>query len=121
MPACDRYGIGILPFFPLANGLLTGKYRRGEPPPPNSRLANRPGGIDEHALGSVEQLEAFAAERGVSVLDVAIGGLASQPGVASVIAGATTPEQVTANVAAGTWEPTLDDLDALDEITLPGR
>ena len=119
MPACERFGIGVLPFFPLANGLLTGKYRRGAPPPPNSRLASRPDGIDEDALEVVEQIEAFAAERGVSVLDVAIGGLAAQPAVASVIAGATTPEQVTANVAAGTWQPTIDDLDALDEIIVP--
>ena len=82
MPACERFGIGVLPFFPLANGLLTGKYRRGEPPPPNSRLASRPDGIDEDALEVVERIEAFAAERGVSVLDVAIGGLAAQPAVA---------------------------------------
>jgi aryl-alcohol dehydrogenase-like predicted oxidoreductase len=119
VPACERFGVGVLPFFPLANGLLTGKYRRGAPPPPNSRLASRPDGIDEDALEVVEQIEAFAAERGVSVLDVAIGGLAAQPAVASVIAGATTPEQVTANVAAGTWQPTIDDLDALDEIIVP--
>lgn len=118
VPACTHHGVGILPFFPLANGLLTGKYRRGEPPPAGTRLAGR--SIDERDLQRVETLEAFAAERGIRILDVAIGGLAAQQGVASVIAGATRPEQVTANAGAGSWEPSADDLAALDEI-VPSR
>jgi aryl-alcohol dehydrogenase-like predicted oxidoreductase len=121
VPACLHHGIGLLPYFPLASGLLTGKYRRGEPPPPGTRLADR--GLppaDDPRFDVVERLEAFARERGVTLLDVAIGGLAAQPAVASVIAGATTPEQVRANVAAGAWRPTAEDLAALDEIA-PSR
>jgi aryl-alcohol dehydrogenase-like predicted oxidoreductase len=118
-PACEHVGVGILPFFPLEYGLLTGKYRRGEPAPEGSRLqvqSERLAGADWDAI---EALEAFAAQRDVTVLDVAIGGLAAQPAVASVIAGATRPEQVRANVAAGQWQPTLDDLAALDGLTIP--
>src|SRR5690606_32328195 len=122
VPACLHHGIGLLPYFPLASGLLTGKYRRGEPPPPGTRLADR--GLptaDDPRFDVVERLEAFARERGVTLLDVAIGGLAARPAVASVIAGATTPEQVRANVAAGAWRPSAEDLAALDEIAPPGR
>jgi aryl-alcohol dehydrogenase-like predicted oxidoreductase len=119
-PACERFGLGILPFFPLASGLLTGKYHRGEPPPAGTRLAARPEALTDQVFDVVEKLEKYAAERGRSLLDVAIGGLAAQRAVASVIAGATKPEQVRANVAAGSWEPTHDDLAALDEIA-PSR
>ena len=118
VPACERYGIGLLPYFPLANGLLTGKYRRGETPPEGTRLAG-PGArasSPSERFDVVERLEAFAAERSLSLLDVAIGGLAAQPAVASVIAGATSPEQVKANVAAGAWRPSADDLAALDAV-----
>jgi aryl-alcohol dehydrogenase-like predicted oxidoreductase len=118
VPACQQYGVGLLPYFPLANGLLTGKYRRGEAAPEGTRLAG-PRGAGELTDGRfdlVEALEAFAAERSLSLLDVAIGGLAAQPAVASVIAGATSPDQVKANVAAGRWRPTTDDLTALDGI-----
>jgi aryl-alcohol dehydrogenase-like predicted oxidoreductase len=115
-PACERFGIGILPYFPLANGLLTGKYRRGERPPAGSRLENRGELLTEENFTVVERLERFAAERGRGLLDVAIGALAAQPAVASVIAGATRPEQVRANVAAGLWEPGPSDLAALDQI-----
>jgi aryl-alcohol dehydrogenase-like predicted oxidoreductase len=115
-PACERFGLGILPYFPLASGLLTGKYRRGEPPAAGTRLAARPEALTDRVFDVVEKLEKYAAERGRSVLDVAIGGLAAQPAVASVIAGATKPEQVRANVAAGSWVPTPEDLAALDEV-----
>ena len=111
LPTCERLGVGFIPYFPLASGLLTGKYRRGEPIPEGTRLHGRE--LDEADLDRVEQLEAFAAELGVTLLDVAIGGLAAVPGVASVIAGATKPEQVRANAAAGAWEPTPDELAAL--------
>ena len=102
-PACERLRVSILPYFPLASGLLSGKYRRGER------------GADEQ-FDVVEALEAYAAARGIGVLDVAIAGLAAQPAVGSVIAGATQPEQVTANVAALRWEPSADDLAELDRI-----
>jgi aryl-alcohol dehydrogenase-like predicted oxidoreductase len=115
-PACERLGVSILPFFPLAGGLLTGKYRRGEPAPEGSRLAGRGEAGDERQFDVVEALGAFAAERGVGILDVAIAGLAAQPAVASVIAGATGPEQVAANVAAIGWRPSEEDLAELDRI-----
>lgn len=111
LPLCRRHGIGYVPYFPLASGLLTGKYRRGEPAPEGSRLAGRP--IDERDLEAVEALERVAAERGRSILELAVGGLASIPGIASVIAGATSPEQVRANAAAGAWHASEEDLDAI--------
>lgn len=113
LPACEHLGVGVLPFFPLANGLLTGKYRRGEPPPEGTRLADRP--IDDDALRRVEALGAFAAERGHTILELAFAGLLARPAVASVIAGATRPEQVAANVTAGDWELTPTDVAALRE------
>jgi aryl-alcohol dehydrogenase-like predicted oxidoreductase len=119
VPALLNYGIGLLPYYPLASGLLTGKYRRGEPPPPNSRIAawGRESTLTDATFDAVEALEAFAAARDITLLDVAIGGLAAKPAVASVIAGATSREQVVANVAAGSWRPTADDLAELDELT----
>ncbi|MEU1839111.1 aldo/keto reductase [Micromonospora chersina] len=119
IPACERFGLGMLPFFPLANGLLTGKYKRDEAPPAGSRLSG--GGRYAERLAAadwdtIEAIEAYAAERGVSMLQVAIGGLAARPAVTSVIAGATTPEQVRANAEAGTWQPTDEDLAALDAL-----
>jgi aryl-alcohol dehydrogenase-like predicted oxidoreductase len=116
VPACEHAGVGILPYFPLASGLLTGKYRRGEPAPEGTRLATRRDTLENADFDRVEALQRFADERGVSLLHVAIGGLAAQPAVASVIAGATRPEQVVANVAAGTWVPTADDLVALNDV-----
>jgi aryl-alcohol dehydrogenase-like predicted oxidoreductase len=113
IPACEKFGLGVLPFFPLANGLLTGKYHRGEPAPAGTRLVDRPAWLTDERFDQVEALEQYAAERGVSLLDVAIGGLAAMPAVTSVIAGATKPEQVVANVAAGAWAPDADDLAAL--------
>jgi aryl-alcohol dehydrogenase-like predicted oxidoreductase len=120
IPACLAHGIGMLPFFPLANGLLTGKYHRGERAPRGTRLAERPALLTDAAFDRVEALEKYAAERGVTLLEVAVGGLAAQPAVASVIAGATRPEQVRANAAAGAWEPSATDLAALDEIAPRG-
>jgi aryl-alcohol dehydrogenase-like predicted oxidoreductase len=116
VPACTHFGLGLLPYFPLANGLLTGKYRRGEPAPPGTRLAALPDRLKTSSFDTIEALETYAAERGRSLLDVAIGGLAAKPAVASVIAGATKPEQVRANAAAGTWLPSADDMVALDEV-----
>ncbi|HEU4948923.1 MAG TPA: aldo/keto reductase [Kribbella sp.] len=117
VPACEHLGIGILPFFPLESGLLTGKYKRGQTPPAGSRLAKVPDRLAVADFDKIEALETFAAERDLSLLDVAIGGLAAQPAVASVIAGATRPEQIAENVAAGQWEPTAEDLAALDDLT----
>ena len=121
IPALEHVGMSLIAYFPLAYGLLTGKYRRGEQAPDGSRL-----GADSqaHRLANadwdrIEALEAYATDRGVGILDVAIGGLAAMPGVGSVIAGATRPEQVRDNVQAGMWQPTVSDLAALDEITIP--
>ncbi len=111
VPACEELGIGLIPYFPLARGLLTGKYRRDEPAPEGTRLAKdglsfaRQPGVSDWVWDRIEALESLATEHGVTLLDVAIGGLAAQPAVVSVIAGATTPEQVHANAAAGAWEP----------------
>lgn len=113
IPACEHFDIGMLPFFPLANGLLTGKYRRGQPPPAGTRLAgssNPDRWLSDEKFDVVERLERFAAERGLTLLQIAIGGLAAQPQVASVIAGATKPEQIEANVLAGLWEPNEQEL-----------
>jgi aryl-alcohol dehydrogenase-like predicted oxidoreductase len=121
VPALAQYQIGLLPYFPLASGLLTGKYRRGEPPPDGSRIQawKREAVLTDANFDVLEKLEAFAVERSVTLLDVAIGGLAAQPTVSSVIAGATTPEQVAANAKAGEWEPSADDLAEIDRITAP--
>lgn len=117
VPACEHVGVGILPYYPLESGLLTGKYRRGESAPEGTRLAKMADRLAEADFDTIEALESFAAERDLTLLDVAIGGLAAQPAVASVIAGATRPEQVEQNVAAGAWEPTPEDLAALDDLT----
>jgi len=119
-PACERLGVSILPFFPLAMGLLSGKYRRGEPGPEGTRLAGGEAGSAAQ-FDVVEALEAFAAKRGVGLIDVAIAGLAAQPAVGSVIAGATRPEQVAANVAALRWQPSAEDLAELDRIAPTAR
>ena len=111
LPTCERLGVGFIPYFPLASGLLTGKYRRGEPPPAGTRLHGR--ALADADLERVERLEAWARERGRSLLELAIAGLAAQPGVGSVIAGATKPEQVRANAQAGDWEPTPEELASL--------
>ena len=116
LPLARELGIGFVPYFPLASGLLTGKFRRGKEPPAGARLAGRRDRLTDAAFDRVEALERFATERGHTLLELAIAGLASQPGVASVIAGAMSPEQVARNVAAAGWEPSLDDLAALAEV-----
>jgi aryl-alcohol dehydrogenase-like predicted oxidoreductase len=116
LPTCERLGIGVLPYFPLASGLLTGKYKRGQPRPEGTRLSGRDDVFTDEKFDRIEALERYAEERGVTLLHVAIGGLLAQPAIASVIAGATKPEQVGANVEAGTWEPTADDLTVLNEL-----
>ncbi|QLQ11213.1 MAG: aldo/keto reductase [Nocardioidaceae bacterium] len=126
VPACEHFGVGLLPYFPLAYGLLTGKYARDKDAPAGSRLAgsNETQRLQSAEFDRVEALQDFADKAGVSLLDVAIGGLAAQPAVASVIAGASRPEQIAANVAAGLWVPTEEQLAELNEINttpVPGR
>jgi aryl-alcohol dehydrogenase-like predicted oxidoreductase len=111
LPTSRRLGLGFIPYFPLASGLLTGKYSKGEPAPEGTRLHGRE--IADDDLDTVERLRTFADRRGISLLEVAIGGLLGVDGVASVIAGATKPEQVRANAAAGAWEPSADELEQL--------
>jgi aryl-alcohol dehydrogenase-like predicted oxidoreductase len=119
VPAAMHYGLGVLPYFPLANGLLTGKVRRGQAPAEGTRLARRLDYITESKVDRVEALIGWAGEHGVTILDVAIGGLAALPGCSSVIAGATSPEQVRANAAAASWVPSAGELADLDKI-VPG-
>jgi aryl-alcohol dehydrogenase-like predicted oxidoreductase len=116
LPVCERLGLGVLPYFPLASGLLTGKYRRNETRPQGARLSDRDEVFTDETFDRLEALEAFAQERNVSLLEVAIGGLLAQPAVASVISGATKPDQVRANAAAGDWQPSDDDLAALNAL-----
>jgi aryl-alcohol dehydrogenase-like predicted oxidoreductase len=113
LPRCLELGVGFVPFYPLARGLLTGKYRRGERPPEGTRLAEMPEELTDAAFDVVERLEDFARIRGRTLLELAIAGLASRPGIASVIAGATSAEQVRANAAAGEWRLTEEELTAL--------
>lgn len=113
IPTCERLGLGFVPYFPLASGLLTGKYRRGEAAPPGTRLAGRERVASDERFDRLEALDRYARERGRSLLDVAIGALLARPVVASVIAGATKPDQVRANADAAAWTPTPEDLDAL--------
>ncbi len=116
LPLCRELEIGLVPYFPLASGLLTGKYRRDEPPPDGTRLAGPMGArvLNEEAFDMIEELGAFAAARGHSLQELAIAGVAAQPGVTGVIAGAKTPEQVQANARAAEWE-----LDAGELADLP--
>jgi aryl-alcohol dehydrogenase-like predicted oxidoreductase len=124
LPRCLELGVAFVPYYPLASGLLTGKYRHGRPPPPGSRWAAAevmadgtwvsPGvEASQTAFALVDRLAAYASERGHSLLELAVAGLASRPGVASVIAGATTPEQVRCNAAAGDWVLTPEELLAI--------
>jgi len=121
VPAALHFGVGVLPFFPLANGLLTGKVRRGQSVPAGTRLAEprRAGYVTDAKLDTVEALIAWGEEQDASILQIAIGGLAAQPGCSSVIAGATSPDQVRANVAAGQWQPTDEQLAAIDKLVPP--
>ncbi len=121
IPVMERHGLGLLPYFPLANGLLTGKYRRNVTPAEGTRLASwksiaqRYG--TERNWGIVERLEKFAAKRGYSMLELAFGWLLSKPVISSVIAGATKPEQVTQNVAAAQCSLSPEDLAEIDDLT----
>ncbi len=121
IPAMESYGLGLLPFFPLASGLLTGKYRRDSAPPAGTRLAMMEPLAKRYMSDAnwpiVEQLEQFASERGHTILELAFSWLAARPTVASVIAGATAPEQVAQNVKAVGWSLTAEELTAIDRIT----
>ncbi|HEU5485042.1 MAG TPA: aldo/keto reductase [Microlunatus sp.] len=119
LPALEHTGQGLLPYFPLARGLLTGKYRRGEDAPEGTRLAqgDQSAHLTDAHFDKVEALTTFAQDRGITLLDIAIGGLAAMPTVASVIAGATKVAQIEGNVAAGQWQPTADDLQTLIDLT----
>jgi aryl-alcohol dehydrogenase-like predicted oxidoreductase len=118
VPAAERFGLGVLPYFPLEYGLLTGKYHRGQEAPYGSRARSGPSPWFESAdWDRIEALTKYAEARDLTVLDVAIAGLAAQPAVACVIAGATSGDQVRANAAAIRWEPSAEDLAELDAIT----
>jgi aryl-alcohol dehydrogenase-like predicted oxidoreductase len=114
LPLCRELDVSYIPYFPLASGLLTGKYRRGEPAPAGTRLAGRQ--IEDERFDRVEALTAFAEERGHTLQELALSALASTPGIGSLIAGATRPEQVRANAAAASWLLSSDELDALATI-----
>jgi aryl-alcohol dehydrogenase-like predicted oxidoreductase len=122
---CTKYQVGLLPFFPLASGFLTGKYRPGEPAPEGSRLAGQSpmAGrfLKEENYGTLMSLEGFAQERGHTMVELAISWLASKPFVGSVIAGATRPEQVAENARSGDWRLTADEMAEVDAIMGIGR
>lgn len=115
-PAAEAYGLGVLPYFPLANGLLTGKYSSGNAPEGSRLTHSRQNLLDNADLGQLAEFGSFAAERGLTEVQVAFSWLAAQPSVASVIAGATKVEQVQQNAAAVAWEPSEKDLEELDRI-----
>lgn len=117
VPAAEHVGVGLLPYFPLASGLLTGKYRRNEAAPEGTRLTRRPERLAEADFDTIEAIGRFADAREVSMATVAIGYLAAQEVVGSVISGASRPEQVRTNAAALDWTPTPADLAELDELT----
>jgi aryl-alcohol dehydrogenase-like predicted oxidoreductase len=114
IPACERFGLGMLPFFPLASGLLTGKYRRGEAPAEGTRLAawgaHGAKSLSDRNFDRIEALTAYARERGHTILDLAFAWLLGNPSVSSVIAGATRAEQVAANAATAGWRLTLEEV-----------
>jgi aryl-alcohol dehydrogenase-like predicted oxidoreductase len=121
VPAAERHGLKVLPYFPLASGMLTGKYRRGEPPPEGTRLAGMPAERVERAMSDrvfdrVERLTAFAEARDHTILELAFAWLVALPSMGSVIAGATSPEQVRANVAAVEWKLAPEEMRELDEV-----
>jgi aryl-alcohol dehydrogenase-like predicted oxidoreductase len=116
LPTCERLGLAFIPYFPLASGLLTGKYRRGEPSPEGTFLGGRDRIATDEQFDVVEALSEFAADRGLSLIELAIGGLLANATVASVIAGATKPGQVHANAAAARWRPSKEDVAALNDL-----
>lgn len=124
LPECERLGIAFIPYFPLASGLLTGKYQRGEPAPAGTRLATSEryaALLSDENLARVEALRDFAEARNRSLLDLAFSWLLTPPAVASVIAGATRPEQVRSNAAAAGWRLSPDELEEIDGIVPPPR
>lgn len=116
IPACEQFGVALIPYFPLANGLLTGKWRRGEPAPQNSRLSGREA-PSEATFDAIESLATLAEKAGVTLSELSLAALAARRSVGSVIAGATSPEQVRANAKAGDLELDADLLEAIDEAT----
>ena len=119
LPACEHFGLGLLPYFPLASGLLTGKYRRGEAPPEGSRMATMgwaAKSLTDDNFARVEALDAWAGERGHSLLELAFAWLLAHAPVSSVIAGATRPQQVQANAKSAAWTLTAEDLAAIDAV-----
>lgn len=124
IPVCHRLSIGFIAFQPLGGGLLTGKYQRHQPPPPSTRLSRARYAdrfLNDAMFDKVDALRAFAAKNGVSLIEVALGALASMPQVSIVVAGATTPEQVRANAQASRWSPTKDQLAELRQLTASDR
>lgn len=121
VPACERFGIGILPYFPLASGMLTGKYARGSEPPEGTRMAawgdRAKAALSDQNFDIVEKLTAFAEERGHTILELAMSWLASKPYISSVIAGATSPEQVMTNAAAAGWKLTDEEMEQVAELS----
>lgn len=120
VPALEHFGMSLLPYFPLAYGLLTGKYAQADEPPAGSRLAKETARFESARWDIIEGFRAFADESGRSMLDLALGGLRAQPAVDTVIAGATRPDQVAANARAVEWEPTDDELTRIDAIVARG-
>ncbi len=116
LPVCDRYGVGVLPYFPLEHGLLTGKYRRGQQPPADSRLAVHGAPLQAADFDLIEALAGFAESGGHTLLELAFAWLLSRPSVSSVIAGATGPEQIRANAAAVQWRLSEEELESVDRI-----
>lgn len=120
IPACDQYGLGVLPYFPLASGMLTGKYHRGEPAPQGTRLSawgeRGAAALSDANFDVVEKLSAFAGARSKSILELAFSWLASKSVVSSVIAGATSPQQVKANAVAANWQLTKEEMDEVNEL-----
>jgi aryl-alcohol dehydrogenase-like predicted oxidoreductase len=116
LPLCERLNIAFIPYYPLAAGLLTGKYRRDASPPEGARLSKRDQIATDEQWRLVDALAAYAHQRGVALTDVAIGALLAQPAVASVIAGATSPQQTASNAAAASWTPSAEDLAALRQL-----
>ncbi|MFM1816318.1 MAG: hypothetical protein RLZ98_3013, partial [Pseudomonadota bacterium] len=121
IPAMLQYGLGLLPYYPLAGGLLTGKYRQGEAMPADARLTNAQRMAEKHLTdrkwAMAEELREFAAARGRTLLELAFSWLAARPPVASIIAGATSPSQVEQNVAAAGWQLSAEDMAEIDRIT----
>lgn len=120
LPACEHFGLGFLPFFPLASGLLSGKYKRGAPPPNDSRLAawgaRGAAAMSDRNFDKVEKLAAWAEARDHTVLELAFAWLLGHPAVSSVIAGATTAEQVRTNAATAAWALTPDEVKEVGDL-----